>query len=101
MLLLPLCQVTADSPSDAVSVWDIINLSADSHPIHLHNVDFEVCETLDLNLHALDVGQIVPEWVKVKPACAHALEVMHSSKAGSMYGATRSSFVSLLHCSCV
>jgi hypothetical protein len=35
-------QVTADSPTNAVSVWDIINLSADSHPIHLHNVDFEV-----------------------------------------------------------
>jgi FtsP/CotA-like multicopper oxidase with cupredoxin domain len=40
--LLLLLQVTADSPTNAVSVWDIINLSADSHPIHMHNVDFEV-----------------------------------------------------------
>jgi FtsP/CotA-like multicopper oxidase with cupredoxin domain len=46
MLLPPLsmCKVAADSPSDAVSMWDIINLSADSHPVHFHNVDFEVCK---------------------------------------------------------
>lgn len=34
--------VTADSASSTAHVWDIINLSADSHPIHLHHVDFEV-----------------------------------------------------------
>jgi hypothetical protein len=35
LLLLLLLQVTADSPTNADSVWDIINLSADAHPIHL------------------------------------------------------------------
>jgi hypothetical protein len=42
LLLLLLLQVTADSPTNTDSVWDIINLSADAHPIYMHNVDFEV-----------------------------------------------------------
>jgi FtsP/CotA-like multicopper oxidase with cupredoxin domain len=35
-------QVTTNVPLGAGQYWDIINLSGDSQPIHLHNVDFEV-----------------------------------------------------------
>ena len=34
-------QVTTNSAVSTTYEWDIINLSADAHPIHLHNVDFE------------------------------------------------------------
>lgn len=36
------CQVATDVALGVSHYWDIINLSADAHPIHLHNVDFEV-----------------------------------------------------------
>jgi len=56
LLLLLLCchnvlshlQVTTNSATSTSYEWDIINLSGDSHPIHLHHVDFEV---QGLNLH--------------------------------------------------
>jgi FtsP/CotA-like multicopper oxidase with cupredoxin domain len=40
--VLLLVQVTTDVPLGSGQYWDIINLSADSHPIHLHNVEFQV-----------------------------------------------------------
>jgi hypothetical protein len=46
MVLLCCCafavQVNTNAALSSGQYWDIINLSADAHPIHLSNVEFQV-----------------------------------------------------------
>jgi len=48
---------------NSTEVWEIHNTTADAHPIHLHQVAFQVIEREDLDPAALALGNLVPTGV--------------------------------------
>jgi FtsP/CotA-like multicopper oxidase with cupredoxin domain len=48
---------------NSTEVWEIFNTTADAHPVHLHQVGFQVIEREDLDPGALALGNLVPTGV--------------------------------------
>lgn len=46
--------VTENVPLGAVETWQIVNRTADAHPIHLHQVQFQVIDRIPLDLARYD-----------------------------------------------
>jgi FtsP/CotA-like multicopper oxidase with cupredoxin domain len=41
--------ITENPAIGATEIWEIHNFTADAHPIHIHQVQFEVVERVDMN----------------------------------------------------
>ena len=55
-------QVTENPAAGAVEVWELYNATADAHPMHIHNVSFEVLNRQDIIVdEEAQTVQVVPE----------------------------------------
>jgi len=60
--------ITENPLLNSTEVWEIYNTTADGHPIHLHQVGFEVVNREDLDANALNLsGTLVPTGVTYPP----------------------------------
>jgi spore coat protein A len=61
--------VTEKPVLDTVEIWELVNLTQDSHPIHLHLVRFQLLNRQGYDFTAYDKSrQIVPRGAPVPPA---------------------------------
>jgi len=57
--------VTETPLLNSTEVWEIFNTTADAHPVHLHQVAFQVIEREDLDPGALALGNLVPTGLSI------------------------------------
>jgi len=51
--------VTEDPYADSVEIWEIINLTDDNHPIHIHNADFRILWRREFNVTLYEEQQVL------------------------------------------
>jgi FtsP/CotA-like multicopper oxidase with cupredoxin domain len=59
--------VTENPANGTVEIWEFYNGSGDAHPIHVHEVAFEVVERQDIFVDDFDKTQFAPDSVPIPP----------------------------------